>query len=163
MIGAAIKSGQRPTALISGDPYWGHRSEVEALDVPDPALAHVPTSWDLALLRAYEIIQAYTGENGQLAWVDASPDVYWRERRGWSGHDEALEKAKEDAGDLPKGQYIYMEPEFDFPDDPPSLSKWVQQLDKDREEDMVDDAPRQEKGRPPTPAELAALNAKRNS
>lgn len=124
----------------------------------DPALINVWTDWDFALLRAYQIIQDYTNpENGQLLWVDQSPEVDWEITSVFSGHDEALERAHEKRDKLKPGEKLVATAQFRFPDDPPSMSKWLEDLENDTARPMPANAPKD--ARPPTPEELAALRA----
>ena len=154
-----MESGQRPTAVISGDPYWGHRPVNDPSWLPEPALAHTPTSWDLALLRAYQVIQNYTTPSGQLIWVDSDPDVYWDVKKSHSYSEKALADYREREGDQPQGVSLYATPVFDEDEEAPTLSDWIERL-MDEESDVPD---REDRGRPPTAEELAALQKARET
>lgn len=114
------------------------------------------TTWDYALADAYQIIEDYTdSESGQWLPYDQSGDVYWDVKSRISGSLAAIRKAEENR-ELQPGESLYAVPVFRDDKDKPTLESWL----KDVAEETNDARPAQAKGaRPPTPEELAALEA----
>jgi hypothetical protein len=163
MIRAAVRTGIRPSVMILGDPYAGHRCWWDAEWKEDPALVNVPTGWDIALIRALQIIEDYTGSNGQLIWIDSSKDVDWDIRKSWSGHDEAIERATKDAGELDPGVALYAVPVPRDPANPPTLLQWAESMAEEELDNEGDLIPVPEIGKAPTHEELLALRALREA
>lgn len=144
--------------MILGDDYAGHRHWWDPYWKPDPALIQVWTDWDFALLRAYQIIEDYTLKtNGQLIWVDQSPEVDWDVESSFSGHDAALEIAHKNREELKPGETLIARPSFRNPEDPPSMTKWLEDMETGNARPMPADAPGG--ARPPTPEELEQIRA----
>lgn len=143
--------------MILGDDYAGHRCWWRDDWEENPALINVWTSWDFALLRAYQIIEDYTDkETGQLVWVDQSPEVDWDIRHSYSGSREAELRYMKDK-ELKPGENIYAVPSIRNPEDPPSMLKWLTDLENDQARPMPANAP--QGARPPTPEELARMRS----
>lgn len=143
--------------MILGDDFAGHRCWWDPDWVEDPALINVWTDWDFALLRAYQIIEDYTDkETGQLVWIDQSPEVDWDVKSSFSGSIEAEERAMKNR-ELKPGERLYSVPVPRNPDDPPSMSKWLEDMENDTARPMPANAP--SGARPPTPDELAQIKA----
>lgn len=143
--------------MILGDDYAGHRHWWNPDWIPDPALINVWTEWDFALLRAYQIIEDYTDKaTGQLVWIDQSPEVDWDVKSSFSGSRAAEDRYMKDR-ELKPGETVYAVPSIRNPEDPPSMIKWLEDLENDRAMPMPANAPKG--ARPPTPEELEQIRA----
>lgn len=153
-----MKYGQRPTAVILGDPYAMHRKWWEPGWVGDPALVGVWTDWDYVLLHAYQLDEDLTdSESGQFKPYDESGDVKWEVHVSTSGSMEAIERFQENREKKP-GERIWVEPVFDFPEDKPTIGGWMVEREAGRDRVPVE----RRNARPPSPAELAALREAKN-
>lgn len=129
----AIKTGQRPTAIILRDKYAGYRDYDDTFWQVQRAHEFNPnewTEWDMALASVAQLIDDYTDKNnGQLYWVDASDKVQWEVRSSFSGYDAAV-KAEEENHEFLPGESLYAVPVIDE-NDPPTFQEWLEQLDND--------------------------------
>jgi len=129
----AIKTGQRPTAMILRDKYAGYRDYDDPLWQVENAHKFNPlewTEWDMTLASVAQLIEDYTDKNnGQLYWVDASEKVQWEIRSSFSGYDAAI-KAEEETHEFLPGESLYAVPVIDE-DDPPTFQEWIEGLDND--------------------------------
>lgn len=130
----AVKTGQRPTAMILRDKYAGYRDwdyplwDVFCARDVDPAEW---TDWDFTLASVAELISDFTnGHNGQLYWVDESEDVEWEVRHSYSGYDAALDREQKSRGELDPGESLYAIPIINE-NKPPKLMDWLKSLEED--------------------------------
>lgn len=136
--------------MLLHDPYAGHRKWWDRNWKPDHTSKDW-TDWDYVLADVFQVIEDFTNKsNGQYLPYDQSGKVRWVVKSSFSGHDEALEKYRESHEAKP-GETFYAIPEFDDPDNPPTLASWM----KDMEEDKADLRPEGHRdARPPTAEEL---------
>ena len=129
----AVKTGQRPTAMILRDKYAGYRDYDDSLwDIERaPYVDHKAwTDWDYTLASVAQIIEDYTDKNnGQLYWVDASDKVEWEVKSSFSGYEAAVD-AERNSRELEVGESLYAVPIIDE-DDPPTFQEWIDALDND--------------------------------
>lgn len=128
----AIKTGQRPTAMILHDKYAGYRDwdnpywDVEKAPYVNP---QEWTDWDFTLASVSQLIEDYTNKaNGQLFWIDESPDVDWEVRSAFSGYDAAIDREKKERDSLDDGESIYAVPIFKG-DERPTIHQWLKMLE----------------------------------
>lgn len=131
----AIKTGQRPTAMILRDKYAGYRDwdypmwDFECVQGID---ASEWTPWDYVLASVAQLVDDYTNKhNGQLYWIDESEDVEWDIRHSYSGYDAALEREQKSRGELDPGESLYAVPIINE-NKPPQLMDWLKSLEEDR-------------------------------
>lgn len=136
--------------MLLHDPYAGHRKWWDWQWEPD-AHSQDWTDWDYVLADVFQVIEDFTdSSNGQYLPYDQSGKVHWTVKSKFSGHDEAVEKWRENHEAKP-GESFYAVPEFDDPENPPTLATWI----KDMEEDKADLRPEVRRdARPPTAEEL---------
>lgn len=129
----AIKTGQRPTAIILRDKYAGYRDYDDVLWEVHNARYFNPaewTEWDMALASVAQLIEDYTDRNsGQLYWIDASEKVQWEVRSTFSGYTAAVE-AEQETHQFQPGESLYAVPVIDD-DDPPTFNEWLEQMEND--------------------------------
>lgn len=155
-IRGALKYGQRPTAVILGDPWALHRKWWDPDWVEDPLLVNVWTPYDFMLLQAFQLDEDLTdSESGQFKPYDESGAVKWEVHTSTSGAMEAIEKFQKDREQKP-GERIWVEPVFDDPDDKPTIADWI--ADREAGRDRV--PPERRDARPPSASELAELRRK---
>jgi hypothetical protein len=125
----AVKTGQRPTAMILRDKYAGYREYLSSTWVYEEAhLANTReyTDWDMTLASVAQIIEDYTNkQNGQIYFFDESDRVQWEVRSSFSGYDAALEN---DDKTLEPGESRYAIPIIDE-DNPPTIWEWLDSLE----------------------------------
>lgn len=142
--------------MILNDAYAGHRKWWDPAWREDPALVTVWTEWDYILLRVYQYIEDYTTPNGQLVWVEEDPDVSWEITKVESFLERERHMFRE-SNDIREWENLRSKPVWDPEDEPPSMEKWLKRI----EEMENGGSNRPQRGRPPTPAELAALSKSR--
>lgn len=115
------------------------------------------TDWDFVLAGTFQTIEDFTDkETGQYLPYDQSGEVSWDVKSQFSGSKEAIEREQERRKELKHGESLYAIPVFNHPDNKPTLQTWAKEVI----EDTADRRPESAKGsRPPTPEELAAMNA----
>lgn len=150
--------------MILHDPYAIHRHWwAELIDEPEwqpDDTSRDWTDWDFILADVYQVICDFTGDYGQWLPDDTSGDVWWDVKSKFSGYEEALEKAREERGELKPGETLYAEPVYDESKPKPTLESMF----ADMESGVDDRRPSERTGaRPPTSAELEALRAARGA
>lgn len=113
------------------------------------------TEWDYILAEVYQVIEDYTdSQTGQWMPYDQSGEVHWDVQSSFSGSAQAIQLAQKARGELKPGESLYAVPVFDNPDNKPTLSTWIQDID----EQKADLRPVHARdARPPTPEELREL------
>lgn len=147
--------GQRPTAMLLNDAYAGHRKWWRRDWVEDPALVSVWTEWDYILLRVVQYIEDYTNANGHLVWVDEDEDVWWDVDKSFSTYERDTHEFREN-NDVKPWEGLRAIPKWDDDKEAPSMEKWLKQM----EDGPKAERERPQGSRPPTPEELAALEAR---
>lgn len=125
----AVKTGQRPTAMILRDKYAGYRetqSSTWVFEEGPKVDTTIWTDWDMTLASVAQIIDDYTNkQNGQLRFFDESDKVEWEVRSSYSGYDAAIDK---DDKALEPGESRYAIPSYDE-DNPPTIMEWLESLE----------------------------------
>lgn len=120
------------------------------------------TDWDYVLADTFRVIQDFTDQTtGQLMWYDQSGDVRWNVMSRFRGSEAALDAHRKTLkdGEGKPGEDFYVVPEFNDPENKPTLESWL----KDMEENRVDLRPAgTENLRPPTREEINKARAERN-
>ena len=136
--------------MLLHDPYAGNRKWWDHNWEPD-GNSRDWTDWDYVLADVFQVIEDFTDKsNGQYLPYDQSGEVHWDVKSKFSGHDEAIEKHRENHEAKP-GESFYAVPVFDDPDNPPTLATWMQDIAEDKA-DLRPDVHRD--ARPPTGDEL---------
>jgi len=153
---AADNYKQRPTSMILHDPYALHRKWWDEDWVPVPGVDDAWTDWDYLLAEVYQLIGDYTDDKtGQWMPFDQSGDVYWDVKSIFSGSAAAIEKYEKNRTELEPGESLYTVPIFKG--EKPTLRTWMEDVANERADLRPVEAIN---ARPPTPAELAAMNGK---
>lgn len=129
----AIRTGQRPTAIIMHDRYAGHRDYDDPYwEVTADEIKHTSyTEWDYALIRACQFIEDYTDrDSGQLLWYDQSDEVEWETMSQYSNSQAEIARATEARGEkgLEPGESIHAIPVFKNPDKKPTMYDWFEDV-----------------------------------
>lgn len=141
--------------MLLNDAYAGHRKWWSEEWQEDPKLAPIYTEWDYVLIRVYQYIQDFTTGNGNLIWVEEDPDVQWDVDRATSFYERELHKYRED-NELKPWESPRAKPIWEDDIEPPSMEKWLKAM-----EEKESSLPQGGTPRPPTAAELAAMDAAR--
>ena len=73
-----MRVGERPTATLMHDPFYGHRDSFSGDVEREPFWL----DWDYALATALQTVEDYTdAETGQLVWVEQSSRVTFDAQR----------------------------------------------------------------------------------
>lgn len=129
----ALRTGQRPTAIILHDKYAGYRDYLDPLWEYERG-PYVNTSewtdWDITLATILQLVEDYTDKNtGQLYWIDQSDKVDWEVKSMFSGSQAALDREKDH--ELEPGETLYAVPVFRDDEDRPTISDWLKELEDD--------------------------------
>lgn len=110
------------------DPYFGHRDWFTGKELGD---REAWTSWDFALVAAYQIIQDHTDSNGILVWENEADNIEVLAERKTSKFDASRDsitsgknyKSKKGERWVPKVKKMYGEY--------PTYSEWLnEQIEK---------------------------------
>lgn len=90
LIRAAISVSQRPTAALFRDHYalnydWFTNEPQEP----------VWTAWDFALLAAYQLIDDFQDQDGEMPWVSQDESLRWKPKTIYSQKRAVIEQAQE--------------------------------------------------------------------
>lgn len=136
--------------MLLHDPYAGHRKWWDRDWVPDHTSKDW-TDWDYVLADVFQVIEDFTNKsNGQYLPYDQSGKVRWKVESSFSGYDAAIEDHRE-KHDAKPGESFYAVPEFDDPENKPTLSSWMRDMEEGKA-DLRPDVHRD--ARPPTPEEM---------
>lgn len=127
----ALRTGQRPTALLLRDKYAGYRDR----DDPYWQYTHAHevnplewTEWDMVLATVSQLIEDYTDKtSGHLFWIDQSDKVEWEVRSIYSGSETVIAQERK-SRELEPGETLYAVPHYDS-DNPPTLTDWLEALE----------------------------------
>lgn len=111
-IRVAIRTGQRPTAAIFSDHFFGHRDSFTG----EIECAPYWTPWDYSLANVFQMIEDYQdSETGRFPWEIEDENIRWRGRTKPNSYRAAVEKYQDTHKDkdgkstIPLGDSVYAE------------------------------------------------------
>lgn len=88
-IRVAVRTLQRPTAVILRDHFAGHRNYFTG----EPENAPYPTEWDYALIDVFQMVEDYQeSDTGRFPWETQDPNLRWQ---GYTEHNSYLAATQE--------------------------------------------------------------------
>ena len=102
-----MKTGRRPTAILTRDPWFGNRNPLTGEKVRD---VPVDTTWDIILLDIANRIQSMTDNEGIPFWMLNDESIIWHTERKINYKEAAKVRAQDSAKNKTPGAYYTAKP-----------------------------------------------------